>query len=240
MWQKAEGILIDRRYLLRGETPADPDIKLIGLSSTSFQLDTLAPEEIAASPILQKMQQPWPWDRSVYAAILDKLMDAGAKVVLFDFVFASQKEGDDVYAKELEKYKDHVVIGEMTADEEGEKGKTKKLTMPNDELLFTNSDSIIGLVDIWMDKDDTIRRARYHTSVARETLESTELDPKIQEFLHAKMAAGKIPDNLEQITARAAEKFKGKINTPPPGVKAFISFQGPQPLTAPGRWRTCS
>src|SRR5487761_2365492 len=64
-WQKAEGMLIDRRYLLRGQTLPDPRIKLIGLGSTSFQLDSLAPEEITASPTLQKMRQPWPWDRSV-------------------------------------------------------------------------------------------------------------------------------------------------------------------------------
>ena len=95
----------------------DPRIKLVGLGTTSFKLDTLSPEEIAASPTLQMMQQPWPWDRSVYAAILEKLMDAGAKVVMFDFVFASKTEGDDVFARVLEKYKDRVVIGEMLSDE---------------------------------------------------------------------------------------------------------------------------
>ena len=70
LWRKADGALIDRRSLLRGNDPADPRIKLIGLNTTSFQLDSLSPAEIAASPTLQKMQQPWPWDRSVYAAIL--------------------------------------------------------------------------------------------------------------------------------------------------------------------------
>ncbi len=111
LWQKAEGILIDRRYDLRGDDLPDSRIKLIGLRTTTFSLDTLSPAEIAASPTLQKMQQPWPWDRSVYAAILEKLVNAGAKVVMFDFVFASETDGDDVFAKALEKYKDHVVIG---------------------------------------------------------------------------------------------------------------------------------
>ena len=78
------------------------------------------------------MQQPWPWDRSVYAAILEKLMNAGAKVVMFDFVFASETDGDDVFAQALQKYKDRVVIGEMFADEKGSDNKTKKLTTPND------------------------------------------------------------------------------------------------------------
>src|ERR1700743_1159708 len=111
LWQKAEGTLIDRRYLLRGNNLPDSRIKLIGLGTTSFQLDTLSSNEIAASPPLQWMQQPWPWDRRVYAAILEKLMAAGAKVVMFDFVFASETEGDETFAKALEKYKDRVVIG---------------------------------------------------------------------------------------------------------------------------------
>src|ERR1700679_76351 len=127
LWQKAEGTLIDQRYLFRGENFPDPRIKLVGLGTSSFKLDTLAPEEIAASPTLQQMQQPWPWDRSVYAAILEKLMNAGAKVVMFDFVFASETEGDDVFAKALQKYKNHVVIGQMFADEKGKDVKTKRL-----------------------------------------------------------------------------------------------------------------
>src|ERR1700679_3500701 len=80
IWQTTEGKLIDRRYLLRGERPADPDIKLVGVENSSFKLDALSPEEIAASPTLQLMQHPPPWDRRIHAAILEKLMSAGAKV----------------------------------------------------------------------------------------------------------------------------------------------------------------
>ena len=182
LWQKAEGVLIDHRYLWRGENPPDPRIKLIGLGTTSFQLDSLAPEEIAASPTLQSMRHPWPWDRSVYAAILQKLMDAGAKVVMFDFVFASETDGDDVFAQALEKYKDHVVIGEMIADEKGVETKTKKLTTPNERLLLPGTESVVGLVNIWTDGDDIVRRARYHTSVERENLETPDLGSAYRHF----------------------------------------------------------
>jgi adenylate cyclase len=226
LWQKADGALIDRRYLLRTENLPNPNIKLIGLGTTAFQLDALAPEEIAASPTLQKMQRPWPWDRSVYAAILQKLMDAGAKVVMFDFVFASETDGDDVFARTLEKYKDRVVIGEMTANEEGSSGKTKKLTTPNERLMFPGSESVVGLVDIWTDTDDIVRRARYQTSVKRETLETPDIDPGVISFVKRQIKAGKIPDDLVHITARAAEKYEGKVSTPPPDSKTFINFQG--------------
>jgi len=231
LWQKAEGALTDRRFQLRNKILPDPNIKLIGLGTTSFQLDSLAPEEIAASPTLQKMQQPWPWDRSVYAAILEKLMAAGAKVVMFDFVFAGETEGDDVFARALEKYKDRVVIGEMLADEEGPTGKTKKLNTPNQRLLLPGTESVVGLVNIWTDSDDIVRRARYQTSVEREklevsaTAEKSDLDPRIVAYLKKAIGAGRIPDDLIHITARVAEKFKGKVPTPPPEKKTLVNFQ---------------
>jgi len=226
IWQKADGALIDRRYQLRPEIPADPDIKLIGVNTTSLHLDSLATEEIASSPTLQKMKDQWPWDRSVHAAILQKLMDAGARVVIFDFLFASETDGDDAFAKVLEKYKNRVVIGEMLADEEGASGQTKKLTLPNDRLLLPGTESIVGLVNIWTDGDGTIRRARYRTSIERETLETPGLEPRLAAFLKKSIGEGKTPDDLIHITARAAEKFHGKTFTPPPDKKPPINFQG--------------
>jgi adenylate cyclase len=209
LWQKAEGALIDRRYLLRGENLPDSRIKLIGLGTSSFKLDTLAPEEIAASPTLQKMQQPWPWDRSVYAAILEKLMGAGAKVVMFDFVFASETDGDDVFAKALQKYKDRVVIGEMFADEEGFNSNTKKLTTPNERLLLPGAESVVGLVNIWTDEDGVVRHGKYLTSLERES------------------GLPGYPDNLTHITVLAAKKSAGKIMLPPKDSPDLIDFQGP-------------
>jgi len=227
LWQQGEGILIDRRYQLRGQDLPDPNIQLIGLGTSSFKLDTLAPEEIAASPTLQKMQQPWPWDRSVYAAILEKLMAAGAKVVLFDFVFASETDGDDVFAQALLKYKDRVVIGEMLADEQGADSKTKKLTTPNSRLVLPGTESVAGLVNIWTDSDDVVRRARYRTSLEREMLDTPGLAPELVAGLGKLVRNGESSEALIHITARAAAKYLVRNNSPPPDQKTFIHFQGP-------------
>ena len=208
LWQKAEGTLIDRRFLLRGEDLPDPNVRLVGLGTTSFKLDTLSAAEIAASPALQKMQQPWPWDRSVYAAILEKLMSAGAKVVMFDFVFASETDGDDELARLLEKYKDRVVIGQMFADEKGSDTKTKKLTTPNARLLLPGTESVVGLVNIWTDPDQTVRHGNYRTSIERES------------------GLRGYPNNLTHITVVAAKKFSGKIMLPLQDRPNLIDFQG--------------
>lgn len=216
LWQKAEGALIDRRYLLRGERPSDPDIILVGLETSSFKLDALAPEEIAASPALQLMRHPWPWDRKVYAAVLEKLMGAGARVVMFDFVFASQTDGDDEFARALQKYKDRVVVGEMFAEEEGANHeKIKKLTTPNDDLLLPGTDSVVGLVNLWPDPDGVDRHGKYHTSIEREG------------------GLSGFPDNLTHIAVMTLEKFEGKPIQLPASQESYIDFQGQAETYAP-------
>lgn len=214
LWQQAEGQLINNRYLLRGNRPPDTNIVLLGLDTSSFKLDTLAPEEIAASPALQLMQQPWPWDRRVYAAVLDKLMGAGAKVVVFDFVFASETDGDDVFAQALQQYKNRVVIGEMFADEVGADSATTNLTTPNERLLLPGAESIVGLVNLWPDSDDIIRSVKFHTSLERES--------GLRGF----------PDNLTHLTALAVQKFAGRPLAPANHDFHLIDFQG-----APGTYR---
>jgi adenylate cyclase len=210
LWQKTEGELIDRRYQLRGNRSPDPQIKLVGIQNSSLNLDDLAPDEISNSPTLQVMQQPWPWDRRAHAAVLEKLMDAGAKVVMFDFVFAAETEGDDVFAKDLQKYKDRVVIGEDFADEEGaDHENIKKLVAPNDRLLLPGAESIVGLVNIETDPaDEIVRHAKYYTSMERES------------------GLTGFPDDMIHVSLLAAKKFNGATIVPPAGRPNYIDFQG--------------
>jgi adenylate cyclase len=225
-WQKAEGALIDRRYLLRGERGPDTNIVLIGIGTSAFQLDALSTNEIAASPTLQLMQQPWPWNRRVYAAVLEKLMNSGAKTVMFDFVFASETAGDDEFARALFKYKDRVVIGEMFQDEKGLDNKTKRLTEPNSRILLPGAASVVGLVTTWPDTDNITRSARYRTSVERETSEMPDIDPGIVKMLKNDLATGRAADNLKHLTLLTAEKFNGNTVVPQPEELKFIDFQG--------------
>ena len=210
LWQKTEGEFIDRRYQLRGDRSPDSDIKLVGVQNSSLNLDDLAPDEISNSPTLQVMQQPWPWDRRAHAAVLEKLMDAGAKVVMFDFVFAAETEGDDVFAKDLQKYKDRVVVGQDFADEEGpDHENIKKLVTPNDRLLLHGTESIVGLVNIETDPaDEIVRHAKYHTSMERES------------------GLAGFPDDLIHVSLLAAKKFNGKTISPPDDRPNYIDFQG--------------
>ena len=220
LWQQADGALIDERYLWRSERLPDPNIILIGVKTSSLKLSELSPEEIAASPVLQLMQHPWPWDnRSIYAAILEKLMDAGAKVVVFDFVFASQAEGDDVFAKALQKYKDHVVIGSMFTKQVGE---YTQYTPPNEELLLPGVESTIGFVNFWVDSDGKLRHGKYFTSIENESSE-----------LSARFPPDYFPNNMIHLSALAVQKFTGREISLPKAYESFIDFQGSTGIYTP-------
>lgn len=215
IWLRTEGLQIDRRYQMRGQRPPHPDIKLVGIQGSSLSLDTLAPEEIAASEALRLMQEPWPWDRRVYAAVLEKMMAAGAKVVVFDFVFAGATEGDEVFAAALAKYKGHVVIGSMFRQESGE--QTEKYIPPNSGLLLAGTEKIIGLVNLWPDPDGIVRSARYRTSIERE-----------YERVFKRGVLTNAPDNLIHLTVRAVEKFAGPMAVPAATEATYVDFQGPR------------
>ncbi len=220
VWQKADGELINRRYVWRLEKPADTNIVLMGLNSSSLSLSQLAPEEIAASPILQLMQEPWPWNRRVHAAVLEKLMNAGAKVVVFDFVFAGEKEGDEVFAEALQKYRERVVIGSMF-----QSGEFLQYTAPNERLLLPGTESSIGFVNLWSDGDEVVRHGKYRTSIERESPAAMGKFPSLEAFLI------RYPDDLTHIAPMAVRKFTGQpVSLPPDDHPNFIDFQG-QPGT---------
>jgi len=44
---------------------------------------------------LSELDQRWPWARSRYASLIDRLHEADAKVIAIDIVFADPSEGDD-------------------------------------------------------------------------------------------------------------------------------------------------
>jgi adenylate cyclase len=211
-WSKAEWFLTDVRYLARGRQPADNNIVLVGVTDSSLTLNALNPEEIQASPTLQLMTNTFPWNRAVYAATLDKLVNAGAKAVFFDFVLSSSKEGDEKLAEAVKRNKDHVVLGSMLA------GTGHVYVGPNSDIVSADMQGVVGLVNIWADPDDICRRGIYRTSVERESKD----DEKLTNF-----NVTAFPDVLIHTSALTVQKFAGTVDTPPYDRDNYIDFQGP-------------
>src|SRR4029077_13009938 len=62
-------------------------------------------------PALEIMCKGWPWNREIYALILDRLVRAGAKVVAFDCLFSASAPGDDDFRTAMERCKHQPFIG---------------------------------------------------------------------------------------------------------------------------------
>jgi adenylate cyclase len=145
----------------------DPDLVFLAIDTASIRLDQFDEEEIAASPALQMMKQEWPWPRAVYAKILERLMDAGAKAVVIDVLFPAEREGDEVFRAALDKYRDRVVVGCNFGIGERQ-GEMSTLEFPSASLIQPASplDDRIAFVNFWPDTDEVIRHAVYRTTRA--------------------------------------------------------------------------
>ena len=209
--RKAEGEMVDLRYNWRGSQAPHPDIVLVGVQASSFDLSSLSPEEIEASETLQAMLHPWPWNRAVFAAVVEKIAEAGAKVVVLDIVFAAQSSSDPALAEVLRKYSDKVVIGSAFLNVESEQGTQQAYLEPNPTLLF-GEHRIVGYTTTRAEINDVIRRGKHRTSQLR------EFNPALDDGQH----------DLISMSALAVEKFKGSVETPPYWHSNFIDYAGPQ------------
>jgi len=140
----------------------DPRLVYIALDDSTMNVaSNLFPEDLAASPALQKMAAGWPWPRDVYAMLIDRLMQAGARVVALDILFPSARDGDAALKAVLDKYHDRVVIGSNFSDEDIP-GSPRTYTLPTQDLIPDGAaDDRVGYVNFWPEADGVIRSARY-------------------------------------------------------------------------------
>src|SRR5258705_7915791 len=101
-------------------TPANPDLLFLAIDSDSVSLDeTLDLEGLFSSSsnnresrhALEIMSKGWPWNREIYAMILERLVGAGATAVAFDSLFPQAAPGADAFRAALQRFRPQAVIG---------------------------------------------------------------------------------------------------------------------------------
>jgi adenylate cyclase len=149
------------------KTPMDDRLVLIGVDKQVYGPTDFNQEQIKEEPTLALLQQNFPWSRAVWARLIQKLGDAGAKVMVFDFVFAAPGEGDEELKQALEKYGDRVVIGYNIIDTHTEQRGFGELQLPASDIFTPRTDNFpvkdprLGYVNMWPDGDGTMRSASY-------------------------------------------------------------------------------
>src|SRR6185503_16019247 len=146
--------------------PPDPRLVLVGIDRPSYAQDIL-PAEAEADPVLDALRRNFPWSRNVWAVLIERLANAGAKAIVIDLVFANPGEGDDALQRALEKYKDRVVIAWNRSSEVTDRGTNWIMTVPHPGIISASQekpvalDDRVGLVNVWADDDGVLRRADF-------------------------------------------------------------------------------
>ena len=144
------------------QSPTNPDLIFLAIDQPTVSVDHSSPEEIEASPALTAMQKSgWPWRRDIYPMIIERLVNAGVKLIVFDMLFPTEREGDEAFRAALERYGEKVIIGANFVD-----AASSTLTPPTPSLIPPRDslDPRVAYVNFWPDPDKVVRHAHYRTT----------------------------------------------------------------------------
>ena len=148
------------------KNPIDPRLVLIGIDRPSYAQD-IPETEAQADPVLAALRPNYPWSRTVWAALIEKLGKAGARGIAMDLVFANPGDGDDSLRQALERFKDTVIVASNFNLDQTDRGTNWTLTVPYAGILPPGKsvpvalDERVGLINIWPDEDGVLRHARF-------------------------------------------------------------------------------
>lgn len=77
--QNLENSALDLYYRLRPTAPSPPELLLVAIDEDSFQ----------------EIRRPWPWPRRFHAQLINRLAAAGARLIIFDVLFAEPSNPED-------------------------------------------------------------------------------------------------------------------------------------------------
>jgi adenylate cyclase len=171
------------------KTATRADFVFVGIDQSSLEFQPFDEAQVANNRALQLMAgHAFPWSREVWALLLDRLFDAGARVVMFDLVFSPPNDGDPVFRQALDKYRDKVVLG-ANFDLSGIQEQQVKNVPPNPALIAAPAmeDDRVGYVIFFPDAlDNKIRSARYTITDLQLVQESPVPGEKPYESLSAR------------------------------------------------------
>lgn len=134
---------LDARFFWRGEHPAQDDIVIVAVDEASFG----------------DLNLRWPWPRQVHARLVDALHQSGAKLIVFDILFAEPSDipGDDaIFAAAIERAGNVVLVNKVSRAE-GRSHVSVQVSHPLEQLELAAAR--VGLANIEFDQDKFVRRS---------------------------------------------------------------------------------
>jgi len=160
------------------KTPANPDLLFLAIDSDSVTLDetldlrglfSSSSSDPGSQRALEIMSKGWPWTREIYAMILERLVRAGAKVVVFDCLFPAPAPGDDAFRSALERFRPQAVIGSnfVSPDNVDRSPRIPSSYEPPAETLIPKTptqDERVGFTNFFADDSKVVRGAQYRVA----------------------------------------------------------------------------
>ena len=178
---RIDRMAFDELIGLSGGPPERDDFVLLGIDEGSLSLLEAEEAEREENETLRLMGERFPWDRRVWADVVDRLAEAGARVIVIDLVFArpSDPEADRAFVDAVARHADKVVLTSTYAPIGTSLGEHQMFTLsePMPGLLDTGAG--VGFVNFPRDPRDGIcREARFRSSVGQESGEPLEGEPE--------------------------------------------------------------
>lgn len=202
--QNLEHRALDLCYTLRPDPPPPPDLLIVGIDETSFQ----------------ELQCSWPWPRHFHAALVKELSEAGARLIIFDVLFAdpSHPEEDQAFA-EVIREAGNVILAHSI--EKFETPTMYRQTLVEPLEMFRQAAKGVALFVVTPDTDGVVRHFRLRLG------EMTTMPALVAQFLGRER---RLPPDLT-----------GLINyCGPPGsieIIPFYQFLDPEHLPPPAKIR---
>jgi adenylate cyclase len=168
LMRRLEGLAGDTLLQHSRLPPPGDAIVFLGIDEATLAGDLFDDQEAAANPVLAEMRRGFPWSRTVLAAAVRRLCEAGAALVIIDLLLperAADPDGDADLAFALEDFAGRVVIGSGFARRDD---GTATLMLPGASVLERTgpADPRVGFVNFWPDPDGVVRRADFRMTLS--------------------------------------------------------------------------
>jgi signal transduction histidine kinase/CHASE2 domain-containing sensor protein len=152
------GVAVAAAYLLGFFVPADRF-----LSDRTLALHARAASGklvlVEIDPRSLQALSTWPWSRAYHAALIQRLMAAGADRIAFDIDFsaASAPEADQALAQAIAAADGRVVLAAFSQEDDRGRARGVTATAP---MAALRAGATLGLVNVFADPDSRLRRYR--------------------------------------------------------------------------------
>ncbi len=224
---KLEHMSEDVRTRYARQAVVDDRLVFIGVDKQIYS-EEVWPEEAAESEALRLItEQNYPWSRKVWGLLAERLLDHGAQLVIFDFIFPHEARGDDYFQKVIVANRDKILLGSNFSrrqihNQSG--GSDMKVIMPNESITgdFDAARDQVGLVNFWIDADGTTRRMNFNYVVADEALPT--LVTRTAQMLM-----------IEHPLLNSPDSYRFRFTGPP---QSIFKFRPIYELFVPGMWES--